>query len=84
MNRVCDTQVNATFNIIKAKICPKLNHFRKFFSIKCQIVILRWEDKDYYETINDKLLQEQLNEDYQNVLDNDKNMLKKWDILKKS
>ena len=84
MNRVCDTQVNATFNTIKAKIYPKSNHFRKSFSIKCQLVILRWEDKDYYETLNDKLLQEPLTEDCQNVLDNDKNMLKKWDTLKKS
>ena len=38
---------------------------------------MRWNEKDYFETLDDKLLRDQLNEECQKVLDKDKNMLEK-------
>lgn len=75
---VCDTQAVESFNSIKAKICPKSFHFRKAFRIRCLLAILKWNDKDYFEILDDKILVDQLNEDCKNVLENDKKALERW------
>ena len=66
---VCDTQAIESFNSIKAKVCPKSSHFTKSFQIRCQIYILRW---------NDKILKDQISAKCQKILDSNKESLQKW------
>lgn len=75
---VSDTQAVESFNSIKARICPKSYHFTKAFRIRCQLAILKWNDKDYFEILDDSILIDELDQKCMKVLNDDKNALKKW------